>query len=78
MINTNFSEDKMKAFCEEAIPVMQELIKIAKKHGIEEPIRTYTNAKDDYCTVDSEGFDGWNLIKVKDEYRMDFRKSIKL
>lgn len=40
MAEMNFSEKQMREFCKEAVPVVEKLLEIARKHGVEGGVRT--------------------------------------
>ena len=41
MAEMNFSEEQMREFCKEAVPVVEKLLEIARKHGVEGGVRPW-------------------------------------
>ena len=44
MAEMNFSEEQMREFCKEAVPVVEKLLEIARKHGVEDRKSTRLNS----------------------------------
>ncbi len=77
MSEIRFSEEQMKVFSEEFIPMLEKLFKIAQKNGVVGGFRVFSDGED-YATVEADGMDGWSLLKLNGEYQMKYHKSIKM
>lgn len=76
MAEMNFSEEQMREFCKEAVPVVEKLLEIARKHGVEGGVRTW--CADDYVYIEGTGLGGWELHKYSGEYDMTYNKRVPL
>ena len=74
MAEMNFSEEQMREFCKEAVPVVEKLLEIARKHGVEGGVRTW--CADDYVSIEGTGLGGWELHKCSGEYDMTYNKRV--
>ena len=77
MVDGRFTEEQMKAFSNEVVPVLERLFDIAKRNGLMGSIRIYSNG-DGYVDVEGDGLQGWVLRKYKGEYEMAYNKVIPL
>lgn len=66
----------MREFCKEAVPVVEKLLEIARKHGVEGSVRTW--CADDYVSIEGTGLGGWELHKCSGEYDMTYNKRVPL
>ena len=76
MAEVKFTEEQMREFCKEAVPVVEKLLEIARKHGVEGVVRTW--CADDYVSIEGTGLDGWELHKCRGEYDMTYNKRVPL
>jgi len=60
----------------EAVPVVEKLLEIARKHGVEGGVRTW--CADDYVSIEGTGLGGWELHKCSEEYDMTYNKRVPL
>ena len=77
MSDVRFSEEQMKAFSMEAIPVLEQLFEIARKNGVIGSIRVYSSG-DGYVSLEGEGLRGWDIHKYNGEYEMSYKKVVPL
>lgn len=73
MAKKEFTEEQMRAFSKEAIPVLNQLRSIADKHGVDEYLRAYISP-DGYVSLEGSGLGGWELHRYSGEYEMKFEK----
>lgn len=71
---TEFTEEMMKGFSEEAIPAMEKLAEIAKKHGVINGLTVWYT--DNYISINGAGLGGWELYKINGRCRMSFNKTV--
>ena len=77
MSEVRFSEEQMKAFSMDAIPVLEQLFEIARKNGVIGSIRVYSSG-DGYVSLEGEGLPGWELRKYNGEYEMSYKMVVGL
>lgn len=73
MAKKEFTEEQMREFCKETIPVLNQLKSIADKHGVEDSLRVYVST-DGYVSLEGSGLGGWELHRYSGEYEMKFEK----
>lgn len=71
-----FTEEMMRAFSEEAIPVMEKLEGIARKFGVADGLSVWCS--ENYMSVNGSGLDGWELYKTNGRCRMSYNKTVVL
>lgn len=77
MVDGRFTEEQMKAFSLDAVPVLEQFLEIAKKNGINGYLRIYSSGEG-YLTIEGEGLQGWELRKFNGEYKMSYNKVVPL
>ena len=75
MSEVRFSEEQMKAFSMDAIPVLEQLLEITKRNGVVGSIRVYSSG-DGYVSLEGEGLRGWDIHKYNGEYEMSYKKVV--
>lgn len=71
-----FTEEQMRDFCNDMLPLLNHMEEILVKHGVESGVRVYLS--DNYLTLDGSGLGGWELQKFGGEYEMRFEKRVAL
>lgn len=74
MIEAKFTEEQMREFGLEVVPVVEKLMEITRKHGIDGGISLWST--DDYISIEGSGFDGWELRKCCGEYSAVYNKRV--
>ena len=77
MSEVRFSEEQMKTFSMDAIPVLEQLLEITKRNGVVGSIRVYSSG-DGYVSLEGEGLPGWELRKYNGEYEMSYKRVVGL
>lgn len=72
----SFSEEQMRAFCKDAIPVLEKLQEVAKKHAVTEGVSIYMAAE--YLSVDGSGLDGWEMNNYGEKYKMRHERAVEV
>lgn len=74
MEKKEFTEEQMREFCKEAVPVINQLRSIAEHHGVTDGLRVYVS--EDYLSLEGAGLCGWELHKYGGEFEMKFEKRV--
>lgn len=63
---STFTAEEFKALCREAIPALEQLQGVLKKHGVNECARVYISG-DGYISMEGGGFHGWEMSKYRED-----------
>lgn len=73
MAEVKFTEEQMRAFCKDAIPVLEELQKVAKENGVTGSISIYMTTES--FSLDGTGLDGWEMNNYGGKYKMKHERT---
>lgn len=68
----DFTEEEMRNFCNEAVPLIEELLKLMGRCGAKAVIRIYSPEEVDPVYVTD--LNGWTLEKSNGKYAMGYSK----
>lgn len=68
MAEVKFTEEQMRAFCKDAIPVLEELQMVAKENGVTGSISIYMTTES--FSLDGTGLNGWEMNNYGGKYKM--------
>lgn len=74
MAEMKFTEEQMREFCKETIPLIAQLKEVAEHFGVTDGLRVYVS--DGYLSLEGVGLGGWELHKFGDEFEMKFEKRV--
>ena len=74
MAEMKFTEEQIRVFFKEAIPVLEELQRVAKENGVTGGISVYMSAE--HFSIDGSGLDGWEMNNYGEKYRMKHERTV--
>lgn len=73
MAEVKFTEEQMRAFCKDAIPVLEELQMVAKENGVTGSISIYMTTES--FSLDGTGLNGWEMNNYGGKYKMKHERT---
>lgn len=73
MQSKEMNEERMRAFCKDAIPVLEKLQMVAKENGVTGSATIYMSQES--FSIGGSGFDGWEMNNYGGKYRMKHERT---
>lgn len=73
MAEVKFTEEQMREFCKDAIPVLEKLQMVAKENGVTGSISIYMTTES--FSLDGTGLNGWEMNNYGGKYKMKHERT---